>query len=281
MRGCTILTIVLLYCSFQSEYQEKPDFLKLLAEHTYYLLPLVFDAALPAKVGAPLLVELADKAYFLAPMVAAFVMQFICSTGALTLPFMFHHSRVRRPLPCSPLLPRHAPFALHPARDAFYTSQHSRAGRSSCAGTCRNTGTGCDGQAHEAAGREGPRGHPRLGHVQVRPSPPAPRPPSVSCGPPTLASNTRGATATQRHRDTERCSPRPQPLTAPACRQGAVQDDLDPLVVPGTQRHDGGRGALQCRPWSHRRPTRVLVAIAVAFVRRAAINTCLIPPEGI
>lgn len=98
MRGCTILTIVLLYCSFQSEYQEKPDFLKLLAEHTYYLLPLVFDAALPAKVGAPLLVELADKAYFLAPMVAAFVMQFICSTGALTLPFMFHHSRVRLPL---------------------------------------------------------------------------------------------------------------------------------------------------------------------------------------
>ena len=79
---------------FQSEYQQKPDFFALLAEHTYYLLPLVFDSALTESVGAPMVTGLASKAYYLLPMVVAFALQFFHSTGALTLPFMFQHNRV-------------------------------------------------------------------------------------------------------------------------------------------------------------------------------------------
>lgn len=62
--------------TFQSTYQQDNDFVMQLAEHSYYLIPLVFDAMLgsaaPARVQAPLLGDYAGHIWLLRGALVAF-----------------------------------------------------------------------------------------------------------------------------------------------------------------------------------------------------------------
>jgi len=85
--------------TFQSSYQQQTDFLSLLAEHTYYLLPLVFDSTLPegsasVSTDAAWVSVLASRVYHLMPLVVVLAMHFVSKDGALTFPWQFQRSRV-------------------------------------------------------------------------------------------------------------------------------------------------------------------------------------------
>eukprot|EP00287_Rhodomonas_sp_CCMP768_P006572 CAMPEP_0196737946 /NCGR_PEP_ID=MMETSP1091-20130531/15505_1 /TAXON_ID=302021 /ORGANISM="Rhodomonas sp., Strain CCMP768" /LENGTH=672 /DNA_ID=CAMNT_0042081869 /DNA_START=35 /DNA_END=2053 /DNA_ORIENTATION=+ len=86
--------------TFQSSYQQQSDFLSLLSEHTYYLLPLVFDSTYPEGSGQLASAEaewvslLASRVYHLLPLVVVLAMHFVSKDGALTFPWQFQRSRV-------------------------------------------------------------------------------------------------------------------------------------------------------------------------------------------
>jgi isoprenylcysteine carboxyl methyltransferase (ICMT) family protein YpbQ len=78
---------------FQSSYQQDSNFLEQLAEHTYFLLPLVFESTMPptskfVTATAP------EQMLHVLPMVAMCFMYFVAATGALTFPWQFQRSRV-------------------------------------------------------------------------------------------------------------------------------------------------------------------------------------------
>jgi hypothetical protein len=69
---------------FQSSYQQDSDFWSLLTEHTYYLLPLVFESALPDHMDrasyyhtAGWMSETAYRVYHLLPLVAVLAANFV------------------------------------------------------------------------------------------------------------------------------------------------------------------------------------------------------------
>jgi len=79
--------------TFQSTYQQDSNFLELLAEHTYFLLPLVFESTMPpTSAFAP--ATHAQQLLHLAPMFVMLGMYFVASTGALAFPWMFQQSKV-------------------------------------------------------------------------------------------------------------------------------------------------------------------------------------------
>lgn len=69
---------------FQSSYQQEADFWSLLTEHTYYLLPLVFESAMPDHMDrasyyhtAGWMSETAYRVYHLLPLVAVLAANFV------------------------------------------------------------------------------------------------------------------------------------------------------------------------------------------------------------
>jgi hypothetical protein len=69
---------------FQSSYQQDSDFWSLLTEHTYYLLPLVFESAMPNHMDrasyyhtAGWMSETAYRVYHLLPLVAVLAINFV------------------------------------------------------------------------------------------------------------------------------------------------------------------------------------------------------------
>ena len=74
---------------FQSSYQQDASFWSLLAEHTYYLLPLVFESALPDHMDrasyyhtAGWMSETAYRVYHLLPLVAVLAANFVSKVAA-------------------------------------------------------------------------------------------------------------------------------------------------------------------------------------------------------
>lgn len=87
--------------TFQSSYQQDSDFWSLLAEHTYYLLPLVFESAMPDHMDrasyyhtAGWMSETAYRVYHLLPLVAVLAANFVSKDGAMTFPWQFQRSRL-------------------------------------------------------------------------------------------------------------------------------------------------------------------------------------------
>mmetsp|Transcript_20091 Transcript_20091/g.42135 ORF Transcript_20091/g.42135 Transcript_20091/m.42135 type:complete len:668 (-) Transcript_20091:106-2109(-) len=87
--------------TFQSSYQQDSDFWSLLTEHTYYLLPLVFESAMPNHMDrasyyhtAGWMSETAYRIYHLLPLVAVLAINFVSKDGAMSFPWQFQRSRV-------------------------------------------------------------------------------------------------------------------------------------------------------------------------------------------
>jgi len=89
--------------TMQSSYQGDETFLSQLGEHTYYLVPLVFDAVMPGHMdrasGVDTQTWMADwmlRVYYLMPFMTVLVMNFVSKDGAMSFPWQFQRSRVLR-----------------------------------------------------------------------------------------------------------------------------------------------------------------------------------------
>jgi len=80
--------------TFQSSYQQDSNFLELLAEHTYYLLPLVFESTMPPQTAWTGGEAKFEQIVHTLPCLVAFVVYFLSTSGALLFPWQFQKSRV-------------------------------------------------------------------------------------------------------------------------------------------------------------------------------------------
>uniref|UniRef100_A0A7S0Z2X0 phosphatidyl-N-methylethanolamine N-methyltransferase n=1 Tax=Hemiselmis tepida TaxID=464990 RepID=A0A7S0Z2X0_9CRYP len=87
--------------TMQSSYQGDETFLSQLAEHTYYLVPLVFDAVMPGHMDRASGIEARSfmtdwvvRVYHLLPFMAVLVANFVSKDGAMCFPWQFQRSRV-------------------------------------------------------------------------------------------------------------------------------------------------------------------------------------------
>jgi len=79
--------------TFQSSYQGDTNFMEQLTEHTYFLLPLVFESTMPP-TSKFVAATLAQQMLHVIPMLVMLGMYFVAVTGSLTFPWQFQRSKV-------------------------------------------------------------------------------------------------------------------------------------------------------------------------------------------
>ena len=80
-------------CRFQSTYQQDSNFLEQLTEHTYFLLPLVFESTMPP-TSPFVAASSAQQFLHVLPMFVMAFIYFVSITGSLAFPWQFQRSKV-------------------------------------------------------------------------------------------------------------------------------------------------------------------------------------------